>query len=263
MALTCRKVGAFSLSVDYSILTVLRHLVGGGAGKWYNNYVAQYRKDKLVNGQYYHIYNRSIAKFIIFNNIEDYDRFCSLIKFCRFSDFDYKLSGYLDLTAENQNRIFNEIISGNDSIVQIVAYCLMPTHIHLLIKQNQDGGISKFMSRISNSYSKYFNTKYKRNGPLWSGRFKSVLVDSEEQLLHLTRYFHLNPTSAELVDKPGDWEHSSYSEYICKEKVSNICEFSEAISMNDRQYKNFVESYKDNQREKSIIKYLTIDNYSG
>jgi putative transposase len=78
----------------------------------------------------------------------------------------------------------------------------MPTHIHLVLRQLKDGGISKFMSNILNSYSRYFNIKHNRKGPLWEGRFRKVLVGSDEQLLHLTRYVHLNPVTACLVDKP-------------------------------------------------------------
>ena len=70
------------------------------------------------------------------------------------------------------------------------------------------------MRRLLNSYTRYFNEKIKRKGPLWEGRFKKVLVNSDEQLLHLTRYVHLNPVSAGIVEKPEDWPCSSYREYI-------------------------------------------------
>ena len=70
------------------------------------------------------------------------------------------------------------------------------------------------MGDILNSYSRYFNTKQKRKGPLWEGRFENVLIKTDEQLLHLTRYIHLNPVTAYLVDQAKDWQASSYNEYL-------------------------------------------------
>ncbi|MCM8826817.1 MAG: hypothetical protein NC904_04785 [Candidatus Omnitrophica bacterium] len=78
------------------------------------------------------------------------------------------------------------------------------------------------MSRVSNSYARYFNIKYGRRGPLWEGTFKNVLVNNDEQLLHLTRYIHLNPTTAFLVERPEDWSFSSYREYLDKEDKDKI-----------------------------------------
>jgi putative transposase len=119
------------------------------------------------------------------------------------------------------------------------------------------------MARVLNGYSRYFNTKHKRIGPLWSGRFKSVLITNDEQLLHLTRYIHLNPTSAGLVKKPGDWPHSSYKEYVDYKVKQRICKYKEVIEMSRKEYKKFTEDRKDYQREISVIKNLTIDDYSG
>ncbi len=78
----------------------------------------------------------------------------------------------------------------------------MPTHIHLILKQLKEDGISAYMSKILNSYTCYFNRRTKRKGPLWESRFKRVEVTSDEQLLHLTRYIHLNPVTAHIVEEP-------------------------------------------------------------
>ena len=228
----------------------------------YSKGMAQIRKDPLVNNHYYHVFSRSIAKYVIFSDQEDYDRFYQLLDFYRFIDFNYKYSHFLVLTTSNKEEIRNEITIRNDRHVDMVAYCLMPTHIHLILKQVKDGGISKYMSRVLNSYSRYFNTKHGRIGPLWSGRFKSVLIDHDEQLLHITRYIHLNPTSANLIDKPENWPSSSYNEYI-GECDNRLCRFGNIVDMSTTEYKKFTENQKDYQRNLSIIKYLTIEKYSG
>lgn len=108
----------------------------------------------------------------------------------------------------------NNLLDKNKKIVEINCYCLMPNHFHFLLRQLVDGGITEFLSKLSNSYTKYFNTKNKRVGPLLQGEFKSVLVESNEQLLHLSRYIHLNPLVSGFIDILKEYQWSSYPEYI-------------------------------------------------
>lgn len=222
------------------------------------------RKDPLVNDQYYHIFSRSIAQFKIFNNNEDYLRILNILDLYRYIDFTLKYSQFDELTTVHQQAIVANLRKNNSLLVEIVAYCLMPTHLHLLLKQIADKGIAKYMSKVLNSYARYFNIKHKRVGPLWTGRFKSVLVSSDEQLLHLTRYIHLNPTSAGLVDKLNAWKFSSYYEYIDPDiKKERICSFSDILTMSPKEYRKFVENRKSYQKELSLIKNMLIDNYTG
>lgn len=221
------------------------------------------RKNVLVTKNVYHIYNRSIAKFIIFNNAEEYQRFFQLLDLCRYKKFTYKPSQFNDLTPISQKHIINNLKIESDLLIEVVAYCLMPTHIHLLLKQVANNGISKYMARILNGYSRYFNTKHNRVGPLWSGRFKNVLVSTNEQLLSLTRYIHLNPTSAGLLNKPEDWVYSSYHEYLGNETDNQICNFSKLLEIESKKYRKFVNDRKSYQRDISIMKSQLIDNYSG
>lgn len=218
------------------------------------------RKDPLVNDHYYHVFSRSIAKYVIFNDEEDYLRFMELLNLYRFADFNYKYSKFISLEISHQKGIIENLQKTNNFLVKIISFCLMPTHIHLLLKQNSDDGISKFMSRILNSYTRYFNIKHGRKGPLYEGPFKSVLVKTDEQLLHLTRYHHLNPSSAGIVNNPFDWPYSSLREY-CDEGENGFCDFRELINMLPKQYKKFVLDQKSYQRELSIIKEFLIDNY--
>ena len=159
---------------------------------------------------------------------------------------------------------FNSISKNKLRLVEIIAYCLMPTHIHLILRQILDKGITKYIGRVLNGYSKYFNAKHKRSGPLWTSRFKSVLISGDVQLLHLSRYIHLNPTSAGLAARPEDWKFSSYGEYVNRlDDNLGICRFDDIMEKNSKEYKKFVEDRKSYQRELSIIKSFLIDNYSG
>ena len=95
-------------------------------------------------------------------------------------------------------------------LVKVVAYCIMPTHFHMILKQILPDGITNYLGRLLNGYSRYFNVKHHRTGPLWAGRFKNCLIFSNDHLLHLTRYIHLNPTLAGMVKDPVEWKFSSY-----------------------------------------------------
>jgi len=145
-------------------------------------------------------------------------------------------------------------------LVQIISYSPMPTHIHLALKQLIDNGISIFMRKILDSYSRYFNLKHRRKGPLWEGRFKRVHVGTDEQLLHLTRYIHLNAVTDRLVDRPEDWKWSSYNEYLCNvDPEDRICEYDDVLDINPASYKQFVEDRISYQRELKKIKGLLLD----
>lgn len=222
------------------------------------------RKDELVIGHFYHIFNRSISKYIIFNDEDDFNRFYELLSLYRFIDFNYKYSIFKQLQVFNQKAIIGSLTKQNNVFVEIVAYCIMPTHIHLILKQNVDDGISAFISKVLNSYTRYFNVKHHRIGPLWEGHFKNVLVKDDEQILHLTRYIHLNPTSAKLVEKVEDWNFSSYIDYIDSEKTNGtFCSFENLFDFTPAQYRKFVNDRKSYQQELSLIKNILIDDYSG
>ena len=136
----------------------------------------------------------------------------------------------------------------------------MPTHIHLLLKQLIDNGISRYMKNLLDSYSKYFNIKHKRKGPLWESRFKNVLVKTDEQLLHLTRYLHLNPVTAYLVNSPEDWDYSSYGQYLDSKIDYPFCDFSDVLKINPEEYEKFVNDRIDYQRSLAKIKELIIED---
>lgn len=218
-----------------------------------------YRKVPLVETEIYHVFTKSIAGFKIFNSEKDYERMQKTIIFyitkkppCKFSMFlthhqHFNKDGLIQLKF-------------SDRCVKIIAYCLMPTHIHLILQQLESNSISKYMNLVLKSYSKYFNIKHNRKGPLWEGRFKNVLVNTDEQLLHLTRYIHLNPVSISLVNKPQDWTFSSYREYIdLVDDKERICDFSGYFDIDSNLYKKFVEEHIDYQKGLEIIKHLILE----
>lgn len=219
----------------------------------------QYRKEPLVTGEYYHIFTRSIAKYTIFNNGADFARMIELLNLFHFTNLDYTYPAFKKLIRKTQDEILADIQNKGCKSVEIIAYCPMPTHLHLILKQLEDNGISNFMSRVLNSYSRYFNIKHERTGPLFEGRFKSVCIKDDIQLLHTTRYLHLNATSAGLVDKPEDWQFSSYGEYIGTSN-RNICNLSVLPDFSPEKYKQFVNDQKSYQQSLQIIKNLMIDN---
>ncbi len=143
--------------------------------------------------------------------------------------------------------------------VRVVAYCIMPTHIHLFLEQKTKNGISEFMRLILNSYARYFNLKIGREGPLWASRFKCVPVETDEQALHLSRYIHLNPCSAGLVSGPEAWKYSSYEEYIGGASDDCLCDFKQVVDLQGTRYQRFVEDRVDYQRSLQAIKAQLLD----
>lgn len=211
----------------------------------------------MKTGSIYHIMNKSIERYVIFNNEAEYFRMQQLIQYYQTENppvrFSYFLSWRKDKNAfTNKDNYLRKL-------VQIIAYCLMPTHIHFVLRGLKDNAISVYINKLLNSYSRYFNTKHRRKGPLWVGRFKRAIVETDEQLIHLTRYVHLNPVTAYLVDKPELWRFSSYHEYIGKQTKERVCQFNHILEINPVEYKKFVEDRISYQRQLEVIKGLILE----
>jgi len=217
------------------------------------------RKNVLETNEIYHVLNKSIAGYEIFNTEEDFSRIIDVIRYYIRKNIEFKFSRYNELLTEGKD-VKIDYNDGSEKLVEIIAYCIMPTHIHLVLRQLSENGISIFVSKALNSYTRYFNTKYHRKGPLWVGRFKNVLVKDEIQLLHLTRYIHLNPVSANLINAPDKWPVSSYNEYLGKINDANkICKFNDVLDIDPKAYSKFVRNRTSYQRELSKIKKIVID----
>lgn len=210
-----------------------------------------YRIIPFVNGQYYHIYNRGSEKRSIFESRRDYQRFLKTLKYYQIDGPKSRFSHFPSLIVPK--------LDYSKKMIEIIAYCLMPNHFHLLIKQIREKGITEFMSKFINSYTKYYNTKYNRVGALLQGMFKAVLMENNEQLLHVSRYIHLNPISSFLVKELNQYEWSSYSEYVMG--TEGICYKNEVLShcKSPQEYQQFVLDQVAYARELESIKHQLID----
>jgi putative transposase len=120
------------------------------------------------------------------------------------------------------------------------AYCLMANHFHLLVETRLPN-ISQIMHYIKGSYTTYYNIRHQRVGHLFQGRFKSVVVDKDAYFLELTRYIHLNPVHAGIVQDPRQYQWSSYQGYVgTKDEYIDTHEIRQYLAMTQRQYQRFV-----------------------
>ncbi len=215
----------------------------------------------LENG-YYHIYNRGVEKREIFLDEQD----CSV--------FLYYIRMYLSPIEELQKsiqpgtRILRFIPLNLSNEIDLISFALMPNHIHLQLKQISKDGITKFMRRLSTSYAMYFNKKYKRVGPLFQGIFKAVNIESDEYLLHLSRYIHLNSMSLmESKKRINFLDFSSYPYYLRSKEASWIKPsevlnyFNNARKPNIKDilsYQSFVEDYLADSSE--VLQELALED---
>ena len=217
----------------------------------------------MVSGEYYHVFNRGVAKQVTFANKPDYERALLTLEYYRFVNPPLKLSKFKDLSMEDKSKIELELRQKNDRLVDILSFVIMPNHFHFLLKQNVDGGISRYVSQFTNSYTRYFNTKNNRVGPMFQGVFKSVQVESSEQLVHLSRYIHLNlnPYVSSLVTKAGlaTYPWSSLPAYLGQENNFIDLELVKLQFRGKFNYKDFVFNHSDYARELEIVKHLAID----
>lgn len=143
------------------------------------------RKVTFEAGQYYHLYNRGVNRQPIFFNEGNWAYFVKQLR-------QYAQPEHID----------------------IIAYCLMPNHYHLLVYLKTQALSAKVMQPFGVSYTKAVNKQQERVGPLFQGRFKAAVVDKEGYVLDLSCYIHLNPVRARLVQRPEDWRYSSYQDYV-------------------------------------------------
>src|SRR3989338_11187530 len=121
-----------------------------------------YRKTILATDEIYHVYNRGVEKRPLFLTKWDYKQFLELINYYRFVNCPVKYSFFKLLSSEERNKTLRKLEDTSERWVDILAFCLMPNHIHFLLKQRKESGISKFMAKIQNSFSHFFNMKQER-----------------------------------------------------------------------------------------------------
>lgn len=217
------------------------------------------RELRFVTDEIYHTFNRGIEPFQTFTNEGDYRRALLTLELYHLATPPMKLSQLLSLDKGVQEQILNNIRQ-EEGVVDILSFCLMPNHFHLLLRQKKDGGISKFMGDFQNSYTRFFNTKHERKGPLFLRPFKAVKIYSEQQLLHVSRYQHLNAHSASIVkslEQLEGYPWSSLPEYLGLTE-RDLCEKETILShfKDISSYRNFIFDQADYQRSLEEIKHL-------
>ena len=149
-----------------------------------------YRRIPFLAGYIYHVYNRGAGQNVIFRSRDDYIYFTELL---------IKYSRILQIT--------------------ILAYCLMPNHFHLLLRQENNQTISRYMRIVTARYAVWFNSRYERSGTLFEGRFKAIHVDTESYLRTLCAYIHLNPVKARLSAHAAGWPYSNAAEWLNSDTI--------------------------------------------
>lgn len=219
-------------------------------------------KDKIC----FHVYNRGVANGIIFNDKQDYEVFLSHLE-------NYltppKKSKDLQKTFTIKGRAFRGVPHQPKNYfnkVELIAYCLTPNHFHLLLCPIGKDSLEGFMRSLSTKYSIYFNKKYQRQGSLFSGPYKSAPINDAPSLLYMTRYLHQH-----LQEEKGN-NYSSYADYLGKRKTSWV-KASSVLSFFEnykneflkgiKNYKDFVEKYNLNKKEKELLERTIIEKESG
>lgn len=213
-----------------------------------------YRYDDLVPGGVYHICTRGVEQRNIFRSNKDKIRFLKLL-------IHYLPQGLVrSFSMAQKYRQEASLTNEGEGLVDLIGYCLMPNHVHLLVRENTENGTSQYMHRLLTSYAKYFNISERRSGSLFVNPFKAVLVDDDEQLLHVSRYVHLNPYVAHMIKDPYIYRWSSLSEYIDRKK-SDISHTSLLRSLiTPKEYREFIMNEAEYAKSLADIKHLLVDN---
>lgn len=221
------------------------------------------RKVPLVTDQLYHVLNRGIGSQPIFLSKRDYQRMWESAFYYQNQKPALSYSHFLRLPTKQRAEFLEKLQAQSKFLVEIIALCLLPNHFHLLLKQAKENGISLFMANLTNSYTRYFNTKNDRTGHLFQGKFKAVMIETDEQLLHVSRYIHLNPYSSYLVKNLNQlniYPYSSLPEYL---DISSTNFFQKEIILGQFKsisaYKKFVSDQADYQRTLEQIKHLALE----
>lgn len=214
----------------------------------------------MATDEIYHVFNRSVGSEEIFTlrrvlehalNIIDYYRFPQKLRYSKFKTLPVELKK--DYLSSMRKLV---------PLVEIYSFALMPNHYHFLLKQIQENGIYRFISNFQNSFAKYFNLKNNRHGTLFQNAFKAKRVETDEELMHVSRYIHLNSVTSYLVELHGlsTYPWSSFSWYTDESKNR----FAQTKLLLGRfkskeKYLKFVFDQADYQRKLGLIKRLIFE----
>jgi len=218
-----------------------------------------YRKEQFVNGEIYHIVIKRIANELLFQDISDYFRgIFSIYEFNDLRSVEIKERRRIRQLVKVQG---DPVSDSRDLLVEILFFCFMPNHIHLVLRQLKERGTIKFMNKIGAGYAGYFKRKYgiKEKGYFFQGRFVAVHIETEEQLKTVFVYVHANPISLiepkwkeigirnpeEVIRFLEDYKWSSYPDYVGKKNFPSLTQRDFILKMIGEEggCKNFVESW--------------------
>lgn len=194
------------------------------------------RQISIAPGEFYHIFNRGMRKQEIFRDEHDRWRFLFLLLHFQsaltFNNISHDLATFIrhhkrhpvsGISKAAREKMVAEVATSKS--IGLLAFALMPNHFHLLIKEKTEGGISAYMQRVLNAYTKYFNAKYGESGHLFQGPFQIVHVADNDQLLYTSAYIHRN--CCELPDwgqRPLEYLWSSYQDYAKQNRWPGLCD---------------------------------------
>jgi REP element-mobilizing transposase RayT len=208
------------------------------------------RKNPLVENEYYHIYNRGVDKRNVFLDDSDFRRFLLAMNLLN-DERDGLMSRWRDFQKNNPGRadisdFLTSDVGKRRPLVDINAYSLLSNHYHYILKQVAEKGIEKFMQKLGNSYTKYFNERYDRNGALFQGKFKSTHIESNPMLLRMSVYVNCN-SEIHRVSSAKNYKWCGYLEYA-GEGVANICD-TKVIKSHFRSKKDYRDYALENIRD--------------
>ena len=209
---------------------------------------------KYIIGERYHIFNRGVEKRDVFMDTHDYQRFIEGLR-----EFNtVQPIGNLRDTMQYKKAL-QELNTCSKPLVKIIAYCLNSNHYHLILEEIIEGGISEFMKRVSGGYTLYFNKKYERSGALFQGRYKKVLINSNEYLLYLSAYVNQNHYIHGY--KEANWLYSSLLEYQNK-RQGGLCDkriIMEQFNNNVLDYVKFMNLNAEYLKDKKEFSKLILE----
>lgn len=190
----------------------------------YNDIMSKIKNN--APGEYYHVFNRGMQKQRIFENDSDRIRFLFLLLALQGKNSIKNMSREVKRnTKESSLHILPELKTDilKERTVELLSFCLMPNHFHLLLKEISEGGISKYMQRVTTAYTKYFNARHQKSGHLLQSSYKCVHIEDDLQLMHVSAYIHKN--AIELTgwrEKYMDYPWSSLKDYVSKNRFSDL-----------------------------------------
>jgi len=233
--------------------------------------MATIRKEKFVPEEYYHIYSRTILNIPEFKNYKNAKRLERAFLISNSTNS----SEAFQLMRNDSNATIEDILKileNGEKLIDILCYVIMPDHYHLLVREIKDNGITNFVLKCNTSIAKYINIKNKRLGPLFESRFKSKHIDTNEYLLHLSLYIHLNPLDflvgkewrehslkswSSVKPKLLDYQWSSLKYFLVAGQKNPIISGMEIIKEqfnNGKEYENFLRGWsKESIKDKNIL----------